>query len=71
LNVSNIRFTTADTEDTEGAQRKASDDLKFEIMNAFLCAPSALSVSAVVDSAVSLFLAVPDADSKYECPIDR
>jgi hypothetical protein len=42
-------FTTAGTEDTEGAQRQASDDLKFEIMNAFLCVPSESSVFSVVN----------------------
>ncbi|HEY0083176.1 MAG TPA: hypothetical protein VGB61_10325, partial [Pyrinomonadaceae bacterium] len=51
-----------DTEDTEGAQRVESfeiSDLIFQISdlklsNDFLCAPSALSVSAVVNASNSL-----------------
>jgi hypothetical protein len=38
------------TEDAEGAQRKAMSNLKFDIVNIFLCAPSVFSVSAVVNA---------------------
>jgi len=41
-------FTTTDTEDTEGAQRKSSDNFKFEIIFCFsLCHICALCVSVV------------------------